>query len=96
VRPAEDVGGLGRRPRRRRARRVGDGRELVLGAVAGRGVGGLGPVRVRAAAAERGPVPPARAARRVHQLGRQPVAPGPRRAADQGHTRRTGQIPSVR
>lgn len=93
-RPAKDVGRLERPGRGRRPiRGTAGGREPVLGAVAGRGVGRLGPVGVRAAAAERRPVPPAGRARRVHQLGRQPVPPGPRRAAHRGHTKGTGQIP---
>lgn len=90
-RPAQNVGGLERRTRRGRRRRRTRGGELVLGA--GRGVGRFGPVGgVRAAAPERRPVPPAEPARGVRQLGRQPVAPGPGRAADQSHTRGTGQV----
>jgi len=101
VRPAQDVGGLRRRRRRRRRswrtrgrrRTRGDRGELVLGTVAGRGVGRVGSVGVRATASERRAVSPANPAHRVHQLGRQPVPPGPRRAAHQGHTVGTGQIP---
>lgn len=97
VRPTQDVGGLERRRLRahRRRRACRDGRQLVLGTVAGRSVGRFRPVGVRAAAAERRPVSPSHFAHRVHQLGRQPVPPGPRRAAHQGHTKGTGQIPAV-
>jgi len=93
-RPAKDVGGLERPGRGRRPiRGTGGCQPAVLGAVAWRGVGRFRPVGVRAAAVERGPVPPAGRAHRVHQLGRQPVPPGSRRAAHRGHTKGTGQIP---
>lgn len=92
--PAQDVGRLGRRTGRRRWRTgVGYGGQLVLGPVAWRSVGRFGSVRVRAPAPERGPVPPADHATGVHRLGRQPVAPGSRRAAHQGHPGGTGQVP---